>query len=189
MELRLFTALCLLWLVSCQSPTKESTSSNVELPVGNQIPFDDTPGIVKAELKNAGGIDDGIGYYENGKKSGSWVEYDNSSMLKRVTTYLNGKKEGITVEFSNNQLIRRYYFHNDLRHGEYVEYSGVIVKEVRNYVSGKMEGPTRVYYDDGKIQEEGNYLHGVRDGTSKWYDQAGSMTIMYEYKNGVLLQK
>jgi antitoxin component YwqK of YwqJK toxin-antitoxin module len=47
----------------------------------------------------------------------------------------------------------------------------------------------KVYYDGGKIMEEGVYQGGLRDGVSKWYDQNGNVTITYEYKKGELVNK
>lgn len=80
-------------------------------------------------------------------------------------------------------------YHNDMLHGEYKEFKYTVVKEERNYQNGKLEGLTKVYYDNGKIMEEGAYKNGTRDGVSKWYDQEGNVTIEYEYKNGQLVKK
>lgn len=54
---------------------------------------------------------------------------------------------------------------------------------------GKLEGLVKIYYDGGKIMEEGAYQNGLREGISKWYDQNGNETITYKYKNGELVKK
>jgi antitoxin component YwqK of YwqJK toxin-antitoxin module len=57
------------------------------------------------------------------------------------------------------------------------------------YVSGKLEGTVRIFYENSKLMEESLYKNGLRDGVSKWYDQEGNLTIQYEYKNGELVKK
>ena len=89
----------------------------------------------------------------------------------------------------NGQVVKRINHHNDVRHGEYREFTYTTVKEERFYQNGKLEGTVKIFYADGKLMEEGNYKNGLRDGLSRWYDQQGNMTIEYEYKNGELIKK
>ena len=86
-------------------------------------------------------------------------------------------------------MLRKCIYHNDLRHGEYKEYYYTTPKEIRFYQNGKLEGLAQIYYDNGKLMEEGNYKNGLREGVSKWYDQEGNLSIQYEYKNGQLVKK
>lgn len=190
MNMKYFAMVAVILLVGCDTPPPSAATSEGAEPLqGVQIPYDDTPGLVKTEMRNAADGLGGIGYYQDGKKSGSWVEYDQNNMIKSVTTYVNGKREGITLEFNNNQIVRQYLSHNDRRHGEYVEYNGVRIREVRHYEAGKMEGVTRIYYDNGTLMEESHYANGLRDGVSKWFDQAGNLSIQYEYNKGELIKK
>lgn len=76
-----------------------------------------------------------------------------------------------------------------MRHGEYKEFNYATVKEQRNYKNGKLEGLVKIFYDNGKLMEDGMYQNGLREGVSKWYDQEGNVTITYEYKNGELVKK
>lgn len=159
--------------------------------VGITKEFTDTPGLTKTEIRDASDKIITTGYILNGKKESSWVDYyPHNGMIKTVTTYVQDKKEGLFIEFNaSNQLLRQCSFHNDLRHGEYKEYSGANVKEDRYYENGKLEGVARIFYENGKIMEVGYYKKGLREGTSKWYDQNGSITIEYEYKGGKLVKK
>ncbi len=101
-----------------------------------------------------------------------------------------GKKEGCYIELnSNGQFVKRISYHHDLRHGEYKELNYSNVKEVRFYQNDKLEDTVKIYYDNGKVMEQGLYKNGIRNGISRWYDQEGKLTIEYEYKNGELVKK
>ena len=172
--------------------SEKKDTEQVPLPPEGLIKaFDDTPGVAKAEIRDAKDRIITTGYYLNGKKESSWVEYfPHNGMIRTVTSYVQDKKEGLFLEFNaSNQLWRRCTFHNDVRYGEYREYSGAIVRENRNYENGKLEGVSRTFYDDGKVLEEAYYKDGLREGVSKWYDQNGNLTIQYEYKKGELVKK
>jgi antitoxin component YwqK of YwqJK toxin-antitoxin module len=52
---------------------------------------------------------------------------------------------------------------------------------------GKYNGPSRSYYQDGRIKSEGNYQHGLLSGSWKNYDENGKLKSTDEYdKNGQL---
>ena len=60
---------------------------------------------------------------------------------KRVTSFLHGEKKGAYIELdSNGQYIRLISYHNDVRHGAYVEYNYPNKKEERLYQNGKLDG-------------------------------------------------
>lgn len=173
-------------------PTPSSSGGGEEgIPAGAiKEEFADTPGLVRVTLVDQGGLKSADGYYLNNKRQGAWTEYQTNGLVKSVTTYFEGKKEGLCMEMENGQMTKRFYYHNGMRHGDYKEFKSTSLKEERNYVSGKIEGTVRIYYDyNSKLMEEGNYKNGVRDGASKWYDQDGKLSIEYEYKNGELLKK
>lgn len=181
-------------LVSCSesdSGTSSSPATAAGLPAGAiEEPFSDTPGLSRITLKDGSGNLAQSGITEDGDLEGNWVEYHPNGLVKSITSYVDGKKEGLMIELNNSgQLEKKMTYHNDMLHGEYKEFKYTVVKEERNYQNGKLEGLTKVYYDNGKIMEEGAYKNGTRDGVSKWYDQEGNVTIEYEYKNGQLVKK
>jgi antitoxin component YwqK of YwqJK toxin-antitoxin module len=125
----------------------------------------------------------------NGKKVGSWVEFNSNGSAKKITSYVNGKKEGWLIELNTTgQFTKKVLYRDNLRHGSYREYNYTTLKEERFYQNDKLEGSVKLYYDNGKIMEEGNYVNGTREGVSKWYDQNGNKTIEYTYKNGELVK-
>jgi len=148
-------------------------------------------GLQIIEEKDGNGKVTSVGFYLNGKKEGSWTTYfSGGGAIRTLTTYIQDKKEGWYLEFGeNNSLTKRIMYHEDQRHGEYKEFVYAAVREHRNYQNGKQDGVTKVFYDTGKLMEEGLYKNGVREGISKWYDQEGNVTIEYEYKDGQLVKK
>ena len=181
-----------LW-TNCGPPSPPVNSEQgTTAPPGIVTEYADTPGLTKTEIRNAADRVVTTGYFLNGLKESSWVEYTPvNGILTTVTSYVRGKKEGVFLEFNptTQQLVRQYFFHNDNRHGEYREFNGGILRELSYYEKGKLEGVSRLFYDTGVMMEEGHYKNGVRDGVSKWYDQKGNLTIQYDYQNGQLVKK
>ena len=172
------------------APAEPTATLTPDETQGIQEELPGIPGFKKVEIRDAKERIITTGYLLNGKKESSWVEYyPNDKLFKTLTTYSQGKKEGLAIEFNFNQIVRQYFYHNDLRHGEFKEYNGTNLKEIRYYEKGKQEGLTVLYYDSGPVMEESYYKDGQRDGTSKWYDQKGKLTIEYEYKKGELVKK
>lgn len=176
-------------IIALAACTRQSGSGTTDEIPGVKETFDDRAGLVKSTLRNAADQVTGVGFYLNGVKEGSWVEYDQSTLLKSVTTYMGGKKEGLSLEFgASSQVKVQSYYHNDMRHGEYREFNGSLVKEERYYEYDKLEGIVKIFYDDGKLMEESSYQAGQRNGNATWYDRNGNPTIKYIYKDGVLIK-
>jgi antitoxin component YwqK of YwqJK toxin-antitoxin module len=49
-----------------------------------------------------------------------------------------------------------------------------------------MNGPKKVYYQNGKLQEETVYKNNKREGLTKWYTDKGKTSIEYNYISGNL---
>ncbi len=194
MKNSLLMIVILLWNCSNVETSNSATSMSAgtsDIPAGAEVvAYEDSPSLEKVALKDASGSISLEGTVLDGKRSGAWTEYHPNGLVKTITSYVNGMREGLQVELSTNgQLEKRSMFHKDQLHGPYREYRYNTVKEERFYNEGKLEGTTKVYYDNGKIMEEGAYRNGTRDGISRWYDQEGNVTIEYEYKNGELVKK
>ena len=180
-------------LTSCdRSSPNKNLVQGTSAQLGMVREYPDTPGLSKTEIRNASDRVVTTGYYLDGLKESSWVEYiPANGIMKTVTSYVRGKKEGVFLEFNpgTQQLVRQSFFHNDLRHGEYREFNGGILKEIGYYENGKKEGVSKLFYDTGVTMEEGYYKNGVRDGMSKWYNQEGKITMQYEYRDGQMVKK
>lgn len=178
-------------LVSCSDGgAKLTTNNNGEAPGLVGQPYNDGSDLSAVQNRDASGNLSESGTLKGGKREGAWTEYYSNGIVKTVTSYVNGLKEGAKVELgTTGQLERKMDYHLDQLHGEYKEFKYSTLREERYYQNGKLEGTTKIYYDNGKIMEEGAYKNGTRDGLSKWYDQEGNVTIEYEYKNGQLVKK
>jgi antitoxin component YwqK of YwqJK toxin-antitoxin module len=170
----------------CSPSSEEATNGNL---AGVLETFPETPGVVRTQIRDAADLLLSTGYYLNGKKEGSWVDYYPSRMMKSLTTYIQDHKEGIALEFEENSSVsKKYFYHNDKLHGEYLVLTGAVVREEKHFENGLQTGVARAYYENGLLQEESYYKEGKRHGASKWYDKDGLLTIQYEYKDGELIK-
>lgn len=190
----IITSLLVILLAACDSPGPSDNMSPetvASLPAGAITEqFQDGSGLTKVTVNDGAGNLSQSGVLKDGKREGNWIEYHPNGLIKTASSYVDGQLEGVKMELSNNgQLEKRMSYHLGQLDGEYKEFRYSTLKEERYYAGGKLEGTTKIYYDNGKIMEEGAYKNGTRDGVSKWYDQEGNVTIEYEYKNGELVKK
>ena len=136
----------------------------------------------------------GIGTYQNGKKVGRWIEYNQGAVEKRdinaargelvdVGNYnSNGKRQG----FWKSTMERRNYkvaiYDNGVLNGKFMLYhdNGKLKYETV-FENGFAKGPFTRYYDNGNIEETGtttfssNSNEGAKD--TVYY----TLEIPYEY--------
>ncbi|MEM7550056.1 MAG: toxin-antitoxin system YwqK family antitoxin [Bacteroidota bacterium] len=187
-----FSLALLVFFSSCsenKNQVEESSTAFADLPAGAvQENYPDNPKLVRVSVYSSGDQLSAQGDYLNGQKNGAWTEYHSNGLVKSITSFVEGKKQGVQVTLNDRgDLETKAYYHNDLLHGEWVQYKYTRVKEERFYLGGKREGESKKYHDNGKIMEESTYKNGVIDGTAIWYDNEGNQTIVYEYENGELV--
>jgi uncharacterized protein len=128
------------------------------------------------------------GYYKNNAKTGTWVTTTPNNLLVKLESYNNGRKEGIFLTFDKkNRLISQEWYRNGLLNGLSVSFNAYNenpVSEV-NYVNGKRNGLSKLYYENNKVQEEANYKDDQKDGNVTWMSKAGKIVADYNYKNGI----
>lgn len=185
---------CVLLVLSACKKQDAAVADNSESGIPEDATvtaFKDNPSLATVEEKNSSGTLLLEGHLFNNKRSGNWIEYFPDGKVHLVVSYINGEKEGPYMEFDESgQIVTKCDYHNDQRNGIYRAYSYGRVTEESTYVNGHLEGPMKKYYSDtGTIMEESNYKNGTMDGTAKWYDQAGKVTIQYEYEDGKLVKK
>lgn len=121
-----------------------------------------------------------------GTKNGPWVEYyPNKELVKSIAYYVNGKRNGPYIEMTETSNVKEksWYVDGELQ-GERVVFNRTRIKERSNFKDNKLDGSRTLYYDNGKLQEEGEWVNGKREGVAKWYNQEEQVTIQYEYENG-----
>lgn len=129
------------------------------------------------------------GYFENGKKVGSWLlyEHDKKSFPSKLSNYKDGKLNGLHMQFNQGgqiEVVANY--ENNQLHGMVNRYRFARLLEETNYKNGKLDGLFNMYeLTTGKLQTSAEYKDGVQDGFYRTYNTStGKMTAEYMYKNG-----
>ncbi len=126
-----------------------------------------------------------------GKKQGPMVTYHpRKGLVKSITYYIDGVKNGPYIEMTESGNVKeKSWFVNDELQGERIVFNRTRVKEESFFVDNVLHGKRSLYYDNGKIQEEGNFVNGKRDGVVRWYNQEEEISIQTEYKNGEIVKQ
>lgn len=137
------------------------------------------------------GITQMDGFLIGDKRTGKWFNYYPNGVLLSVAEYENGMKSGLYIECekSGAVLVQEYY-RNDQLNGEqkkYVTSKGVrIVKSIYNYSNGVYNGLCTDFTDMGTLQSQVQYANGKKNGTTKWYFSSGSLAMEQTYSNDML---
>ena len=129
------------------------------------------------------------GYYVDNKKEGNWICYHPGTSLPQfIESFRNGKKNGMSLatDAYANFMKEEYYTNDTLDGQSKYFFDNSKMKSVMTYKMGVLNGPKKIYYNDGKPQEEANFVNGKKDGTAKWYYGGGILMTEFTYKNGKL---
>jgi antitoxin component YwqK of YwqJK toxin-antitoxin module len=162
-----------------------------------------------------------IWWVEDGKSDGEWVPADEFGKRKLLNGYYihwhpNGNKEGEgylknglkqgkwNFWFENGLIEKDHYYIDDTLHGKITGHyykNDTLLKVVRIYDMGVMDGICYTYYDNGNLYLVGTYKKGIREGKIILYYYDGQIKTegLYEndlatdtsrsyYPNGVLYQ-
>lgn len=69
--------------------------------------------------------------------------------------------------------------------GEKKAYKKGVLYSTINYKKGFRDGVTRIYYEDGVVNQEYIYKRGKIEGLFKWYYPSGKVYITSEYVDGI----
>lgn len=101
--------------------------------------------------------------FKDGLFDGKYQEF-NYNKLKEEGTYKEGRKEGIYREYNSD---------------------GVTVKSELSLTAGKVDGVSKTFFLDGKVESEKGYKNGQEHGVEKRYDHdTGECLIDYYYEEG-----
>lgn len=150
---------------------------------------------VRTTYYKSGNIESEI-RYENDKKNGKAVYYEEHGYGTMEMTYENDKPVGVNKSYDRNgELLMEYDndtgiakdYSDDGSHYE----TGRMVERMKNglwkeyntedklllseftYVDGLKNGPTRMFREDGTVASSGFFTNGVPDGTWTHYDIYG----------------
>lgn len=127
------------------------------------------------------------GCYKNDKRVDNWISFHPNHMIQKIEFYTNGIKNGISVQFDRKgKIMTVEYYNNGLLNGvstTYNQFSESPVTET-SYIGGKKNGMVKLFYDNGKLQEESNYTDNLKNGMSRWFTKNGKTVAIYNYSRG-----
>ncbi|MCX6249071.1 MAG: toxin-antitoxin system YwqK family antitoxin [Bacteroidetes bacterium] len=128
------------------------------------------------------------GFYRNNTRTGCWVTQLANNVLVRIDNYSGGKKDGISIWFDRrNRLLGEENYKNGQLDGLVINYSNYNEYPLTEvvYSKGKKNGTSKVYYDNGKIQEEATFTDDAKSGVARWFNRNGKVMAEYNYQNGL----
>ena len=117
--------------------------------------------------------------YINGKRNDKSLEFYENRTIKKITPFLEDKKQGVGFEYDKNgNIITITRYRNNK----------IIVQENINGFNdkGEKEGIWKEFYENGLLKEEKNYLSGKLNGYFKIYNEEGKLVNALKYKNGLV---
>lgn len=137
--------------------------------------------------------------FRDGKKEGTWREFDENGNVVSSQIYKNGTlvqsgvmdtdgtRRGEWVELYPDSTLRsKGLFINGKRSGEWkFYYPGEILEQVGSYKDGQLDGRWTWYYPSGKVQKEEEFFNGAPEGNYIEYDENGNCIVKGSYFDGM----
>lgn len=181
------------FVASCQQQEEEKQEAPIERAqiVIEGYELEDIPGSdQKLAIKktDAGKLIE-QGFFLDGKKTGTWVMYENGKyeFPRKIITYTNNVYSGPYFEFDNHQgyISLKANYKNNKLHGDYATYKIRRPLLKGHYVDGKKDGEFIDYdYRTGKIQKLETYKNNMLHGPVIFYNDKEEITAEYIYENG-----
>ena len=103
-------------------------------------------------------------FYKDGEKDGLDIEFYENGDTLYVRNYINGKRDGRFVSYDEKKRIEYINnYINDLQGGESISYHTKkkflskekrYISEIKNYKNGELDGVSKSFYDNNKIEYE-----------------------------------
>ncbi len=132
------------------------------------------------------------GQFEHGKEVGTFKFYKkNSGTQPAATRIYFPNKDSVLMRYYNSDgfVVSEGYLLHKQRAGlwkYYFEKPDKQVMMIETYHKGKLNGPKKVYFSNGKIAEKKTYDHGLLQGDKLIYDETGQLRQQYHYSNDTL---
>jgi len=101
-------------------------------------------------------------------------EYFTDGKIRGTGSYKNGEKHGVHRSYDEEGTVIDAILYDQ----------GTEVGRGIIGVSGKIEGPWKLYYSNGNLKEEGEYKEGVKEGKWEFYDKEGKLMQIGSYLKG-----
>jgi antitoxin component YwqK of YwqJK toxin-antitoxin module len=131
--------------------------------------FDKNPDISRCTMYDENGKKNAFGKYVKKEKDSVWTYYSPPGYLSYRESYRNGLLHGEKLVFyppENDKSATQQVFQ---------QYA---------YMNGKLEGPVKEYFPNGKLKLEGTYKDDNSHGEWKKYHPNGKLFFHERYKNG-----
>ena len=125
----------------------------------------------------------------NGVPQGLYKLYYEDGGLALKGQLKEGKKEGLFVDYypHSDDTLRVMYYVNNLREGPSKNYfqSGKISQEL-TFVKNLIEGEVITYHENGKIKQKSGFEKNQPEGWSYYFDEDEKLIEKAYYKSGVI---
>ena len=183
-----------LFLTACSSGGATSAPDGSTSPSGLEwsayeteaIPGTDTKLVVLRDPVN--GLIREKGQMRNGLAVGAWQFYegDQDVIPAKLANFVDGQYNGVYLEYDDQgglELIAHY--RNNLLHGPCGIYRFGRPEKTAHYTDGQLDGQYQEFnIRNGNLLKEANYRNGKEHGIFRFYNDAGEVTMEYEYRDG-----
>jgi antitoxin component YwqK of YwqJK toxin-antitoxin module len=194
MRQSMLTILAIALVFSCTSPTSVSTPAGSTGPSGlewsayqiEDIPGSDSKLVILRDPSN--GLIRERGQMRNGQPEGAWQFFtdEEERIPTKLVTFAAGQYNGPYMEFDpQGGLQLSAHYRNNQLHGTWGTYRFGRPQKTAHYRDGQLDGLYQEYDGrSGKLIKEANYRNGKEDGFFRFYNEAGEVTVEYEYRDG-----
>lgn len=157
-----FTILWLASIVACSPATSDVYVETVNPELVNRLiaQANDTTGITSGAGEKAPPFwVSGIKLSFDNPLDVTYIWYDEQKRVTGLVEYQQGILKDSIQFFPNGQRIFSFLFNNH----------------------GKISGPARYFYDNGRVREEGRFENGIKTGIWRLFRPDGTLDMVNEY--------
>lgn len=127
--------------------------------------------------------------FVNGKRQGTDTSFYRSGCIQSIQSYQIGLENGATYIYydSSNRVQFEIWYQNGQLHGPSIQWSAKALADTlmyKHYKNGKLDGPQRSYFPNGKIRKSSVYTDGFSDGSQITYNEVGQKESEIQFKVG-----
>ncbi|MFM7005986.1 MAG: toxin-antitoxin system YwqK family antitoxin [Flavobacteriales bacterium] len=127
--------------------------------------------------------------FSNGKRQGTDTSFYKTGCIQAIQTYQLGKEQGATYIYfdSTNHVQFEIWYQSGLLHGPSIQFSKAGIQDTlmyKHYKNGKLDGPQRSYFSNGKVRKVSNYKDGFSEGAQITYNNNGQKESEIYFKAG-----
>lgn len=127
--------------------------------------------------------------FSKGKREGTDTSFYKTGCIQAIQTFQLGKEQGATYIYfdSTNQVQFEIWYQSGTLHGPSIQFSKAATRDTlmyKHYKNGKLDGPQRSYFNNGKVRKVTNYKDGFNEGAQITYNNNGQKESEIYFKAG-----